>query len=287
MLRVDAMQLDPKSDDDVEAVQELARRLRLRVLDLTSAARSSHVGSAFSAAEIVAALYSGIIRVSPENMDDPDRDRFILSKGHAVAILYAVLAERGFIPSDWLSTFYRDDTLLAGHATAKGVPGVEFSTGSLGHGLSVGCGIAYAARLDDRPSRTWVMLSDGECDEGSVWEAAMFAGHHRLDNLIVIVDYNRVQSIGTTKDVLDLDPFADKWRSFGWTAREVDGHDVREVITALSEIPAGKDMPTAIIANTIKGKGVSFMEGTVLWHYRSPQGAELANARRELGGEEV
>lgn len=279
--------MDRKSSDDAAAVQELARRLRLRVLDLTSAARSSHVGSAFSAAELIAALYSGIMNVSPEDMDNPDRDRFILSKGHAVAVLYAVLVEKGYMPSDWLSTFYGDDTLLAGHATSKGVPGVEFSTGSLGHGLSVACGIAYAAKLDGRPSKTWVMLSDGECDEGSVWEAAMFAGHHGLDNLVAIVDYNRVQSIGMVKDVLDLEPFTDKWRSFGWEPREIDGHDTREIMAALSGVPARSDKPTAIIANTIKGKGVSFMEGSVLWHYRSPQGTELEDARRELGGDEV
>jgi len=271
---------------DITEVKKLAKNLRLRVLDITSAAKSSHVGSAFSMAELLAALYSGILRVSPNKADDPDRDRFILSKGHAVAILYAVLVEKGFFPAEWLHTFYQNDTLLAGHATSKGIPGIELSTGSLGHGLSVGCGMAYAARLDGRTSRVWVMLSDGECDEGSIWEAAMFAGHHRLENLVVIVDYNKVQSIGTVKDVLDLEPFADKWRAFGWCVCEIDGHDLDEVFNTFSVIPVEKGRPTAVIAHTVKGKGVDFMEGTVLWHYRSPQGEEFALAKRELGGSE-
>ena len=209
-----------------EDILALSKSLRLRVLKLTSDARSSHVGSAFSMVELLSVLYSGFLNVSPETMDSPERDRFILSKGHAVSVLYALLCEKGFISEQQLATFYMDGTALAGHAT-KGVPGVELSTGALGHGLSVGCGMAYASKIDGLSSRVWVMLSDGECDEGSIWEAAMFAGHHQLENLVAIVDYNKIQSIGSVSEVLELEPFADKWRAFRWNVIEVDGHNIK------------------------------------------------------------
>jgi transketolase len=259
----------------------LARRVRLHVLGMTNRAKSSHVGSSFSMVELLVALYGEILRVNPEQPDWPGRDRFVLSKGHACAALYAVLAERGFFPLQWLQNFYLDGGHLPGHATA-GVPGVEVSTGALGHGLSIACGMALAQKRDGSPVRVFALLSDGECDEGSTWEGVMFAAHHLLDNLVVIVDYNKVQSLGATKDVLDLDPFADKWRAFGWEVREIDGHDFAQIEAALAGLPAKPERPTCVIAHTIKGKGVSFMENTVLWHYRSPAGEELQAAIREL-----
>lgn len=263
--------------------KELARRLRLDVLAMTSAGKSGHVGSNFSIVEILATLYGGILRVDPTQPSHPQRDRFILSKGHACASLYAVLASRGFFPRAWLDGFYKDDGTLWGHASHDGVPGVEASTGALGHGLPIGAGVALASKWSGSPSRTFVLLSDGEMDEGTTWETALIAAHHRLDGLVAIVDYNKIQSIGDTKDVLDLDPLADKWRAFGWEVREIDGHDLAALDAALSAPPT-QGRPVCVVAHTVKGKGVSFMENKLLWHYRSPAGEELAAAVAELGG---
>jgi transketolase len=232
---------------------------------------------------LLAVLYNGILSVDPKRPEWPERDRFILSKGHACAALYVALAERGFFPDSWLDDFYQDGAQLAGHATHVGVPGVEISTGSLGHGLPIGCGMALAAKRNRESHRVFVMLSDGECDEGSNWEAALFAPHHQLDNLVVIVDYNKIQSLGTVKEVLDLEPFADKWRAFSWAVQEIDGHDLRQIERALTHLPAKPGKPTCVIAHTIKGKGVSFMEDKLLWHYRSPNSEEMAAAVSELG----
>jgi transketolase len=259
----------------------LANRIRRRSLDMTARAGSSHIGSNLSMAELLAVLYGRILRVDPLRPDWPDRDRFILSKGHACAAYYAVLAERGFFPTTWLDTFYLDGSVLAGHATHKGVPGVEVSTGSLGHGLPIAAGIALAAKLDDRSHRSVVLMSDGECDEGSTWEAALFAAHHKLNRLLTIVDYNKIQSLGHVSDVLALEPFAAKWQAFGWDVCEVDGHDVEAVADALRE-KGVRSRPLCVIAHTVKGKGVSFMEGQLLWHYRAPKGAEYDAAVREL-----
>jgi len=262
----------------------LAKRLRVRVINMTAAARSSHVGGGLSMAEILAVLYGRILRVDPARPDWPERDRFILSKGHACAGLYAILAERGFIPIDELSQFYQNGSRLSGHATHTNNPGIECSTGSLGHGLPIGCGMALASRSAATPYRVFVVLSDGECDEGSNWEAALFAGHHGLDNPTVVIDYNKGQSLGNTNDVLRLDPLADKWRAFGWNAVEVDGHDVSALSAELDRVPPEKGKPTCIVAHTGKGKGVSFMEGSLLWHYRTPAGEELAAALAEIEG---
>jgi transketolase len=262
---------------------EFAHHIRTRTLQMINRARSSHIGSSFSMADLLAVLYNGILRVDPSRPDWPERDRFILSKGHACAALYVALAERGFFPDSWLDDFYQDGARLAGHATHVGVPGVEISTGSLGHGLPIACGMALAAKRDGGSYRIFVILSDGECDEGSNWEAALFAPHHRLDNLVVIVDYNKIQSLGTVKEILDLEPFADKWRAFGWAVQEIDGHNLQHIEQALTNVPAKTDKPTCVIAHTIKGKGVSFMEHKLLWHYRSPNGAEMAGAMSELG----
>jgi transketolase len=235
-------------------------------------------------AELLAVLYGKVLRVNARQPDWPDRDRFILSKGHGGAALYAVLAECGFFPMDWLDTFYQNGSRLAGHITHAGIPGVELSTGSLGHGLSVGAGMALAAKRDGKAHRVFVMLSDGECDEGSVWEPILFAPHHKLDNLIVIVDYNKIQSLGSVKEVLDLEPFAGKWRAFGWAVCEIEGHDVDVIESTLSRLPFEEGRPSCIIAHTVKGKGVKFMENDLLWHYRSPQGEEFTAALAELEG---
>ncbi len=276
-----------KSNDGAEnsaLLNELAARIRYQTLMMVNRAKSSHVGTCFSMAEVLAVLYGSILRVDPQNPEWLKRDRFILSKGHGAAALYAVLAERGFFPLEWLETFYQNGSRLAGHVTHHYLPGVEVSTGSLGHGLSVATGMALAAKRDGETYRIMALLSDGECDEGSVWEPILFAPHHHLDNLIAIVDYNKIQSLGTVKEVMDLEPFADKWRAFGWSVREIDGHDVNEIQSTLALVPFEEGRPSCVIAHTVKGKGVSFMEDKLLWHYRTPQGEEFANALAELEG---
>lgn len=260
----------------------LSRRIRVHALNMTSAGSSSHVGSVLSMADILGVLYGAILRVDPGAPDWPDRDRFILSKGHAGAGVYAALAERGFFPLEQLRTHCQDGSDLSGHVSHKGLPGVELSTGSLGHGLPVGVGMAYGARLDRRPYRVFVLLSDGECDEGSTWEAALFAAHHKLDNVVAIVDYNKIQSLASVSETLELEPFTAKWTSFGWSVVEVGGHDYEALEGALASVPAAPGRPTMVIAHTTKGKGVSFMENAVLWHYRTAKGEEFARAMAEL-----
>ena len=256
--------------------------MRQHALCMTHHANASHIGSCLSSVDILAVLYDTILNVRPDNPLWPDRDRFILSKGHAAAAVYAVLAEKGFFPKDWLETYCDDGGKLAGHISHKGVPGVEVSTGSLGHGLPIACGMALAAKRDKKLYRTYVLLSDGECDEGSVWEAILFAPEHKLDNLVVIVDYNRIQSFGRVEDVLELEPFADKWRAFRWFVTEVNGHDHGELEKAFRAVPVEKGRPSVIIANTKKGKGVSFMEDQLAWHYKSPNPEQLAKALLEV-----
>lgn len=262
------------------AVAELAKRIRRQCLLMTNRANASHIGSCLSMADILAVLYGSILRVDPARPDWVDRDRFILSKGHGCAALYAVLAERGFFPLAWLETYYQNGARLAGHATHKGVPGVEVSTGSLGHGLSLGTGMALVAKRDSRAYRVFCVLSDGECDEGSTWEAALFAPHHRLGNLTVIVDYNKIQSLGRVAEVIDLEPLAAKWSAFGWDVTELDGHDLVALEAALQR--SDPERPRCIVAHTVKGKGVSFMEDKLQWHYTAPKGEELTKALAEV-----
>lgn len=266
--------------------ETLAYRIRRSTLEMAHLGKSSHIGSVFSMTDIVAVLYADILQVKPMEPRWEGRDRFILSKGHAGSGVYAALAERGFFPKEKLKTHYQNGSDLSGHVSHKGIPGVELSTGSLGHGLSVGTGMAFAAKRDNKKHHVFVLMSDGECDEGSNWEAILFASHHRLSNLVVAVDYNKIQSIKSTTETLDLEPFTDKWRAFGWNVYEVDGHGHSELKNAFTKAKENKsDKPNCIIAHTTKGKGISFMENSVLWHYRTPQGEEYKAAVRELEGQ--
>lgn len=281
---------------DAAPTVELAARIRRHALRMVHHAQASHVGTCLSMADLLAVLYHDILRIDPQRPDWPQRDRFLLSKGHGAAALYAVLAEQGFFPRDLFNTYCDDGSRLPGHVARHGVPGVDFATGSLGHGLAVACGMALAGKRDQGSRirageggtdgyRVFTLLSDGECDEGSTWEAGLFAPHHRLDNLVAIIDYNKIQSFGRVKDVLNLDPLSDKWRAFGWAVVEIDGHDHDAIRAALRAVPAETHRPTAIIAHTVKGKGVSFMENELLWHYRAPDDAQLAAALAETAGE--
>jgi transketolase len=271
----------PRGTIAPNGTQALARRIRTHALRMTSLGGGSHIGAIFSCADILAVLYDGVLDVDPATPKHATRDRFVLSKGHAGAGLYAALAERGFFPVEKLLTHYQDGSDLCGHVS-HALPGVDVSTGSLGHGLSMAAGMGYAAKLQSATHRVFCLLSDGECDEGSTWEAALFAAHHGLSNLVAIVDYNRIQGIAPVSQVVELEPFTDKWTAFGWAVREVDGHDHEALRTALETVPFAAGKPSCLIAHTTKGKGVSFMENTVLWHYRIPRGAEFDAALAEL-----
>lgn len=260
--------------------RELALKLRRHVVQMCSRGGSSHVGSGLSIADIVAVLYGKVLRIDPADPDWNGRDRFILSKGHAGACVYAALAECGFFDVAELTSHYRNGSRLSGHVSHSQVPGVELSTGSLGHGLGVGAGMAFNLKRLGGDQKVFVVLSDGECDEGSTWEAALFAAHHELGNLCAIIDYNKLQSLGPVSDTINLEPLAAKWRAFGWQALRVDGHDHDQLQSVLKECP---QRPTCVVADTVKGRGVSFMENQVLWHYRSPRDDEYVAAMRELG----
>ena len=266
--------------------QSLAKLIRADALRMVSQAGSSHIGSCLSIADLLAVLYGKILHIDPNNPSWTERDRFILSKGHAAAVYYGVLAECGFFPKQWLDDYCKDSAPLGGHVTSHGVPGVELSTGSLGHGLPVGCGMALAGKRENRPYRVFVLLSDGELDEGSNWEAILFAPHHKLDNLVVIVDYNKIQSFGSVAEVLDLGSLNEKWRAFGWSVHEVDGHDHIVIAQTLENLQTGTGKPNVVIAHTIKGKGISFMEDKLEWHYKSPNKEQLDLALSELGIEQ-
>jgi transketolase len=257
---------------------ELALAARQEIITMTAAAKASHVGSALSVVDILSVLYSGGANLTPENLENIDRDIVILSKGHAASALYSVLALQGFFPMDWLKKYCENDAPLGGHVTSKGVPGVELSTGSLGHGLPYGLGIAMSRKMSGVSGRVFVVMSDGECDEGTTWESAMIANHHNLDNLVVIVDRNGIQSLTFTEDTLKLEPFEDKWKAFGWETRVENGHDYENLSRAFSK----SSKPLCLIAETTKGKGVDFMENSVLWHYKSPAEEDTKNAFSQL-----
>ena len=276
--------MSEKETVHTENIKNFAINVRKNILEMAVAAgaSSAHFGGALSITEIISTLFAYKMKIDKKNPLWESRDRFILSKGHAGAAVYSVLAELDFFAVDKLKTHYQDGSDLSGHVSHKGIPGVELSTGSLGHGLNVGVGMAKAAKLDNLDHRIFVLLSDGECDEGTVWEAAMFSNHHKLDNLVAIIDYNKIQSLDSTENTLALEPFLDKWISFGWNVIEVDGHNHTDLNDSFNLINQYKNKPSVLIANTTKGKGVSFMENSVLWHYRSPQGKEFDDAIIEL-----
>lgn len=259
--------------------EALALKIRAHSLKMVTHAKASHIGSALSIADIVAVLYAEVLNIDPNNPQWEDRDRFILSKGHACVAVYAALAECNFFPIVWLSTYGTPNSSLINHITHS-IPGSEFSTGSLGHGLSFGVGKSLALRNRLMEARVFVLMSDGELDEGSNWEAIMFAGHHRLNNLTAIIDYNNLQSLGKTSETLTLEPLKDKFLSFGWSVLEIDGHSHFALKEALSK--ESKNAPKVVIARTTKGKGVSFMENKVDWHYRSPSPEQLSQALEEI-----
>lgn len=263
------------------STEVLARRMRVQAVRMVHRAKASHIGSALSIADIVAVLYGNVMTLDPAQPSLPTRDRFILSKGHACVAVYAALAETGFMAPEALLTYGQDHSFLMNHISHK-VAGVEFSSGSLGHGLPFGVGKALAAKRRGAAWRTFVLLSDGELGEGSNWEAFMSAAHHGLDNLVAVIDYNKLQSLTTVDKTLRIEPLADKLRAFGWSVREVDGHDHAALAADLGEVPWAQDRPSVLIAHTTKGKGVSFMENAVQWHYSSPDAAQLAQAITEI-----
>ncbi|MDB4978597.1 MAG: Transketolase [Candidatus Peribacteria bacterium] len=264
-----------------DAAQKSAE-VRRTVLTMAHRAKNGHIGSALSTVDILSVLYHSFLRVDPKAPKTEDRDRFILSKGHGCSALYATLAQRGYFPEKDLETFIQNDSYLPGHPSALHVPGVELSTGSLGHGLNVGTGMALCARRDARNFRTVVLISDGECDEGSTWEAILTAAHWKLGSLTCIIDYNKIQSFGTVADIMELEPLADKWRAFRWHVQEVDGHNHEQILDALEQATTFADTPSVIIAHTVKGKGVSFMESTVEWHYWPTSDEQYHTAIAEL-----
>ena len=261
--------------------KQLALAARIEILRMTNSAKASHVASALSVVDILATIYSGAANIGIKNLHDPERDVVILSKGHAAAALYSVLSLQGYFPKEWLSRYCANDAPLGGHVTSNGVPGVELSTGSLGHGLPYGLGIALARKLDTKSGKIIVVMSDGECDEGTTWETAMIANHHNLDNLIVVVDRNRIQSLAGTEETLKLEPFRAKWESFGWNVLEIDGHNYDDLRDAIKS----EKGPKCIVANTTKSRGVDFMENSVLWHYKSPNTDELDAAIERILGD--
>lgn len=264
--------------------RELANRIRIHAIQMTHNSHASHIGSVLSVADIVAVLYHDVLRYDVKNPGWEDRDRVVLSKGHAGVAIYSVLAECGFFPVSELERYYQDGSPYSGHISHRGVPGVEISTGSLGHGAAVACGMALAGKAKGKDYRVFTIVGDGESEEGVVWETAMIASQQKLDNFTVVVDANHMQGMGDCKDTAALYPMAEKWESFGFYTVDVqDGNDVDQLKEAFEKHVPGK--PRCVIAHTVKGKGVSFMENNILWHYRDPQGELYERAMRELGGE--
>ena len=262
--------------------EELSVRIRLKAWDMAYKAKASHMGGNFSMADAIAVLYTDVANVDPGNPDDENRDRVILSKGHCCAVMYALLAEKGFFPKEELDHFAENGSMLSAHISCK-VPGVEISSGSLGHGAAMAAGIALNGKLQHKDYHVYTICGDGECDEGSIWEMVMFAGQHHLDNFTVIIDANKMQAMGDTKDIIDLQPISEKWRLFGWTAIDVDGHNHDELRAAFKASHEGK--PKVIVSNTIKGHGVSFMENSLWWHYQIPFNEYYPKAIEELKAE--
>jgi len=268
---------------NADELKKKAKWIRRQILETIVAANKGHIGGALSCTDAMVALYyGGILRFDPKHPAWDGRDRFILSKGHSCVALYAVLADLGFFPVSELDSYCMTGSSLGGHPD-RNIPGIEADTGSLGHGMSIGAGLALAARLDKKDYLTVVLLGDGECQEGSAWEAAMFAAHHKLENLVAIIDRNRQGVTDFTEDSTSLEPFTEKWAGFNWEVRNVNGHSFDELLKAFSDLRSRKSpKPLAIITNTIKGKGISFMEGKLEWHHGVPAGDELKKARQEL-----
>ncbi|MBB14299.1 transketolase [Candidatus Poribacteria bacterium] len=264
-------------------LEKIADQVRGEVIQLSHSAQTPHLGSSLSCIDILVVLYWSILSIDSQNSTAPDRDRFILSKGHAATALYAALAYRGFFPLDELRNYAQPGSVMAEHPSIGSAPGIEAATGSLGHGLPIGLGMALASQIQNLSYRVFVVMSDGECNEGSVWEAAMIAPAHGLSNLIVVIDYNKWQATGRSQDVTSIDPLDGKWRAFGWDVYELDGNSIENLVNVLGSIPNSANKPIAIIAHTIKGKGVSFMEDDNNWHYRIPTASEVEEAKKELG----
>ncbi len=262
-------------------LKKIAHETRKQVLSMIIDAHASHIASSYSIVEILEFLYEKILRINPKDPKNPDRDRFILSKGWGISTLYTILSRKGFFPKKYLEQYCKDGSKMIGIATHNGIPGIEATTGSMGHGLPIGVGIAKALKLQKRKSRVFVMISDGECDEGSTWEGILIAGHHKLDNLTVIVDYNKWQSFGRTNEVLNLEPLKRKWESFNWKAFEIQGHDFSQIEKAFKNCLLVNNKPSVIIAHTIKGKGLSSIEDRNEWHYKTPREEELKVAKKE------
>ncbi len=266
----------------ISELQDICKRIRREIIEMIGAAGSGHPGGSLSAVEIVTELYFDYMKIDPKNPKWPQRDRFILSKGHAAPVLYAAMAEAGYTPIDKLNTLRKLGSIYQGHPDVRFIPSLEASTGSLGEGLSLALGLGIAARLDGNPSRTYAMFGDGEIQEGQIWEAAMAGAFHKLDNVVAIVDYNQIQLDGFVKDIMDVAPLADKWRAFGWHTIELDGHDLTAIQAAFKEAEATKGKPTCLVAHTIKGKGVSFMENNPKFHGMAPTPDEVKLALQEL-----
>lgn len=265
-------------------LERIAKDIRVNIIKMLEKSKSGHPGGSLSAVEIFTALYFKEMRIDPDNPKWVDRDRFVLSKGHGTPVLYATLAERGFFPKEELDNFRKIDSMLQGHPDMKDTPGVDMTTGSLGQGLAAANGMALAGKLDNKDYRVYAIIGDGECQEGMIWEAAMLAAHYKLDNLTVFLDHNGLQIDGKTVDIMNIEPIDEKFKAFGWHVIKINGHSFDEIFNAIEEAKNTKGNPTMIIANTIKGKGVSFMEDQVGWHGKAPSEEEAAKALEELGG---
>ena len=266
----------------VEELEKMAVIIRCDIIDMICTAAAGHPGGSLSAADVVTALYFRVMRIDPENPDWPDRDRFILSKGHACPVWYAALAERGYFDKSHLKTLRQMGSILQGHPDMRKTPGIDMTAGSLGHGLSAGLGMALSGKLQQKDYHVFVIIGDGESQEGSIWEASMAAPNFKLDNLTAILDYNHLQNDYSVDDIMPIHPAVDKWRAFGWHVLDIDGHDMAQVVAALEEAKSHKGKPTMIVANTVKGKGVSYMENVCEWHGRAPCQEEADQALEEL-----
>ena len=269
---------------DYKELKVATRKIRENIVTMIHSANSGHPGGSLSAVEILTALYFEEMNIDPKNPKKDDRDRFVLSKGHAAPVLYATLAEKGYFDKSELTSLRKINSMLQGHPDMKGIPGVEMSTGSLGQGFSVACGMAMASKLDDAPWRVYALLGDGEVQEGIVWEAAMSAAHYKLDNLVAFLDYNGLQIDGETEKVMNINPIVDKFKAFGWNVVEIDGHDFDQIFAVLDVAKETVGKPTMVIAKTIKGKGVSFMEHAAGWHGTAPSDDDVKKALEEIGG---